>query len=283
MTAFVAGRTAAVAPGRRRLLDAGTFQKQRDQAVGPDVANLSEGEKLRNVLTELGTTWVKFGQMLSLRPDVVGADVAVELEQLRAAVPPGPPGVAQQTVEKELGKPVSELYASFEKEPFASGSVAQVHRASSADGTSLAVKVVHTGAAERVHEDLELMAGLASNREAKDPELAQLRPTILIDEFTKMTEGAINLGEELHNLQLFHANFANEPDARAAHVGWRESGACTGRVVRCSHSTEAAERPRSVRSTNSGPGEPVDAAGAMAGRDDRETRWNSDWRTRSSW
>jgi ubiquinone biosynthesis protein len=128
---------AAWIPRGSGLLDAGTFQKLRDQAVGPDVANLSEGERLRNVLTELGTTWVKFGQMLSLRPDVVGADVAVELEQLRAAVPPDPPGVAQQTVENELGKPVSELYASFEKEPFASGSVAQVHRASSADGTSL--------------------------------------------------------------------------------------------------------------------------------------------------
>ena len=203
---------AAWIPRGSGLLDANTFQKLRDQAVGPDVAHLSEGEKLRNVLTELGTTWVKFGQMLSLRPDVVGADVAVELEQLRAAVPPDPPGVAQQTVEKELGNPVSELYASFEKEPFASGSVAQVHRATFADGTSLAVKVVHDGAAERVHDDLELMAGLAAYLEAKDPELAQLRPTILIDEYTKMMEGAINLGEELHNLQRFHANFANEPD-----------------------------------------------------------------------
>ena len=203
---------AAWIPRGSGLLDASTFQKLRDQAVGPDVAHLSEGEKLRNVLTELGTTWVKFGQMLSLRPDVVGADVAVELEQLRAAVPPDPPGVAQQTVEKELGNPVSELYASFEKEPFASGSVAQVHRATFADGTSLAVKVVHDGAAERVHDDLELMAGLAAYLEAKDPELAQLRPTILIDEYTKMMEGAINLGEELHNLQRFHANFANEPD-----------------------------------------------------------------------
>jgi ubiquinone biosynthesis protein len=203
---------AAWIPRGSGLLDAGMMQKLRDQVVGPDVANLSEGEKLRNVLTELGTTWVKFGQMLSLRPDVVGADVAAELEQLRAAVPSDPPGVAQQTVEKELGNPVSELYASFEKEPFASGSVAQVHRATFADGTSLAVKVVHDGAAERVHDDLELMAGLAAYLEAKDPELAQLRPTILIDEYTKMMEGAINLGEELHNLQRFHANFANEPD-----------------------------------------------------------------------
>jgi ubiquinone biosynthesis protein len=203
---------AAWVPRGSGLLDASTLQKLRDQVVGPEVADLSEGQRLRNALTELGTTWVKFGQMLSLRPDVVGADVAVELEQLQGAVPADPPGVAQRTVEKELGKGVSDLYLSFEKEPFASGSVAQVHRATLVDGTSVAVKVVHDRAVERVREDLELMAGLAAYLEAKDPELAQLRPTILIDEFTKMMEGAINLGEELHNLQLFRANFANEPD-----------------------------------------------------------------------
>jgi ubiquinone biosynthesis protein len=97
----------------------------------------------------LGTTWVKFGQMLSLRPDVVGADVAAELEQLQGAVPADPPGVAQRTVESELGKGVADLYGSFEAEPFASGSVAQVHRATLDDGTAVAVKVVHDGATER--------------------------------------------------------------------------------------------------------------------------------------
>jgi ubiquinone biosynthesis protein len=197
------------APG---LLDAKTQQKLVDQVVGPDVADLSDGERLRNALVELGTTWVKFGQMLSLRPDVVGADVAAELEGLQSAVPADPPGVAQRTLEKELGAGVSDLFASFEEEPFASGSVAQVHRATLPDGASVAVKVIHDGAVERVHEDLELMAGIAAYVEARDPDLAQLRPTILVDEFTQMMEGAVNLGEELHNLQQVGANFANEPD-----------------------------------------------------------------------
>jgi ubiquinone biosynthesis protein len=197
------------APG---LVDAKTQQRLVDQVVGPDVADLSDGERLRNALVELGTTWVKFGQMLSLRPDVVGADVAAELEGLQSAVPADPPGVAQRTLEKELGAGVSDLFASFEEEPFASGSVAQVHRATLADGASVAVKVIHDGAVERVHEDLELMAGIAAYVEARDPDLAQLRPTILVDEFAQMMEGAVNLGEELHNLQQVGANFANEPD-----------------------------------------------------------------------
>jgi ubiquinone biosynthesis protein len=194
------------------LIDQGTWEKLREEAVGPEVTELSQGERLRNALSELGTTWVKFGQMLSLRPDVVGADVAAELEQLQGAVPADPPGVAQRTVESELGKGVGDLYGSFEPEPFASGSVAQVHRATLDDGTAVAVKVVHDGAAERVREDLELMAALAAYLEAKDPELAQLRPTILVDEFAQMMHGAMDLREEMTNLQRFRANFADEED-----------------------------------------------------------------------
>jgi ubiquinone biosynthesis protein len=194
------------------LVDSAVMQRLTERVVDPDIVNMSEGERLRNALTELGTTWVKFGQMLSLRPDVVGTDVAAELEQLQGAVPADPPGVAQQTVEKELGRDVTELFASFEKEPFASGSVAQVHRAVLDDGTAVAVKVVHDGAAERVREDLELMAGIADYLEAEDPEIAQLRPTILVDEFAKMMNGAIDLRQERTNLQRFQANFADEPD-----------------------------------------------------------------------
>jgi ubiquinone biosynthesis protein len=203
---------AAWVPRASGLLDTGVLERLRDQVVGPEVTDLSPGARLRNALTELGTTWVKFGQMLSLRPDVVGADVAAELEQLQGAVPADPPGVAQRTVEAELGKPVADLYGSFDPEPFASGSVAQVHRATLTDGTPVAVKVVHDGAAERVREDLELMAGLAAYVEARDPELAQLRPTILVDEFAKMMHGAMDLGEERDNLERVRENFAAEAD-----------------------------------------------------------------------
>ena len=163
-------------------------------------------------MTELGTTWIKFGQMLSLRPDVVGEDVATELEKLQADVPADPPGVAQRRVESELGDRRRRCIASFEAEPFASGSVAQVHRAVLEDGTEVAVKVLHDGADVRVKEDLELMAAIADYLEHEDPEIAQLRPTILVDEFATMMGAAIDLGEELANLQRFQLNFADEPD-----------------------------------------------------------------------
>ena len=123
-----------------------------------------------------------------------------------------PPGVAQELVERELGAPVSELFDSFEPEPTASGSVAQVHRATLHDGSVVAVKVLHNGAELRVIEDLELMAAIATYLENEDPELAQLRPMAIVAEFSDMTHDAIDLSQELQNLQRFTLNFANEPD-----------------------------------------------------------------------
>jgi ubiquinone biosynthesis protein len=194
------------------LAGIGPVEQLIDRRMAPEDLELTDGARLRMALTELGTTWIKLGQMLSLRPDVVGEDIATELEKLQADVPADPPGVAQRRVESELGGPVSTRYASFESEPFASGSVAQVHRAVLDDGTDVAVKVLHDGADIRVKQDLELMAAIADYLEHEDAEIAQLRPTILIDEFATMMEAAIDLSQELANLQRFRRNFADEPD-----------------------------------------------------------------------
>ena len=182
------------------------------RVVTPEEAEATPGERLRNALTELGTTFIKFGQMLSLRPDVVGEDIAKELAKLQARVPADPPGVGQATVEAQLGQPVSELFATFEAEPFASGSVAQVHRAELPDGTIVAVKVLHAGADVKVREDVALMRAIAEYLEEEDAEVAQLRPTVMVSEFAAMMDAAIDLRQELSNLQRFRANFADEPD-----------------------------------------------------------------------
>ena len=183
-----------------------------DRHVDPEIVAMSDGERLRRALTELGTTWIKFGQVLSLRPDVVGDDVAAELVKLQAAVAPDPPGVAQRLVERELGGSVSDLYRAFDPDPMASGSVAQVHKATLHDGTAVVVKVLHDGVEYRVLEDLELMEGIAAHLEHDDPELAQLRPTMIVGEFSQMLHDAIDLSQELRNLQHFALNFADEPD-----------------------------------------------------------------------
>ena len=194
------------------LVSTRVMQGLVDRHVDPQIVSMSDGERLRRALTELGTTWVKFGQMLSLRPDVVGDDVAEELANLQAMVGPDPAGVAQALVERELGAAVSDFFGSFDPEPMASGSVAQVHRASLPDGTAVAVKVLHDGVEHRVLEDLELMEAIAAYLENEDPGLAQLRPTVIVSEFSQMLHDAIDLSEELQNLQRFTVNFADEPD-----------------------------------------------------------------------
>ncbi len=194
------------------LVSTRVMQGLVDRHVDPQIVAMSDGERLRRALTELGTTWVKFGQMLSLRPDVVGDDVAEELAKLQATVAADPPGVAQALVERELGAAVSDFFGSFDPEPMASGSVAQVHRATLPDGTAVAVKVLHDGVEHRVLEDLELMEAIAAYLENEDPGIAQLRPTVIVSEFSQMLHDAIDLSQELQNLQRFTVNFADEPD-----------------------------------------------------------------------
>ena len=198
--------------GHRGILDEVTpMAPVLNKIADRDLARMSDGERLRAALVELGTTWVKFGQMLSLRPDVVGADVAHELEGLQAQVPADAPGLALACVEAELG-PTDQVFGSFDAEPFASGSVAQVHHAVLKDGTDVVVKVLHDGATERVEGDLQLMAALARYLESKDDEIAQYRPTILVGEFQLMMRSAIDLRDEKDNLATFAANFAAEAD-----------------------------------------------------------------------
>ena len=178
----------------------------------PEIAALSTGERLRGAVAELGTTFVKFGQMLSLRPDLVGPAVAADLEELQAAVAPDPGDIATGIVVAELGAPIGELFASFDPDAIGSGSVAQVHRATMHDGTEVVVKVLHAGVDQTVAEDLELMQAGARFLEQQDREVARYSPTTVVDEFDKMMRSAIDMGQELGNLERFCKNFEAEPD-----------------------------------------------------------------------
>ena len=120
------------------------------RVADPALTSMSAGQRLRGALSELGTTWIKLGQMLSLRPDLVGPDVATELAQLQADVPADTPGSAEQTIKTDLGRDVAEAFRSFEAAPMASASVAQAHRATLPGGTDVVVKVIHSGARARV-------------------------------------------------------------------------------------------------------------------------------------
>ena len=182
-----------------------------ERHVDPEVVAMSDGERLRRAFTELGTTWIKLGQTLSMRRDWIGEEAAAELSKLHECVEADPPGVAQALVERELRSPVSELFAAFDPEPIASGSVAQVHRAKLHDGTAVAVKVLHDGVERRVLKDLELMGDIAKYLDS-DRDFAQFRPSSLVADFAQMMHDAIDLSQELTNLHRFIANFDTEDD-----------------------------------------------------------------------
>jgi len=169
-------------------------------------------ERLRLALTELGPTFVKLGQMLSLTPGVLPPAFADELAKLQEQVEPEPTAVARETIERELGRTIEELYGSFGNEPFAAGSLAQVYRAKLAGGSAVAVKVQREGIEEDVHVDLELISYLAGMLEDHSDELRLYRPRELASRFRTRTLEELDFEREAANAERFAANFADEPD-----------------------------------------------------------------------
>ena len=181
---------------------------------GPDgsVSARPAPERLRLALTELGPTFVKLGQMLSLTPGVLPSAYADELAKLQERVEPEPSAVARRTIERELGRPVEELFGSFDDEPFAAASLAQVYRAKLHDRHVVAVKVQRDGIEEQVHIDLELISYLAGVLEDHSDELRLYRPRELASRFRSRTLEELDFRREAANADRFAANFADEPD-----------------------------------------------------------------------
>lgn len=194
---------------------------------GRTLGDLTTEAKVRLALVELGTTFIKLGQILSTREDFVGQDLALELKQLQTGTTPDPPEVVRRTVEEGLGRPPEELFAEFEEEAFASASIGQVHRARLKDGRRVIVKVQHAGIREKMTCDLDLMMGLAELLQKHVADLRSYQPVAMIREFRRSLLRELDFGSERRNLQTFAANFArNEsvhfpavyPELSSAHV-----------------------------------------------------------------
>ena len=168
---------------RLRKMPGKRMQQWLRGSAGQSIVDLSTPVRIRLALSELGTTFIKFGQMLSTRPDLVGQDVADELTHLQSQTPPDPLGVAEATIQKEPGSPPATLFASFEPTPFASASIAQVHHARLHSGESVVVKVQKDGIESRVEADLSMLADLAAWPNAMSrPEAVPPSPSSAIHE-----------------------------------------------------------------------------------------------------
>jgi len=177
-------------------------------AEGQAIPDLSRPERIRFALTELGTTFIKLGQALSTRPDLVGHELAGELTRLQSDAPPDRPGVAEKTVEKELGRRPDALFAYFEPIPFASASIAQVHRARLPSGEEVVVKIQKEGIEKRIEADLSILADLAELAEKHVAELKPYGPVAMVRQFAKTLRGELDFVREQRNIEEFRRNFA---------------------------------------------------------------------------
>src|SRR5947199_1873666 len=153
---------------------------------GERLGKLSREARIRLALTELGTTFIKLGQMLSTRPDVVGPELSRELGQLRSNTPPDAPVAVRATIAAEFGKPAEDLFGKFEDQPLASASIGQVHRARLPHGEDVVVKVQHADVVEKISNDLDIMAGLADLLQKHVTELRPYQPAAIVREFRRL-------------------------------------------------------------------------------------------------
>lgn len=168
--------------------------------------------RLRLALETLGPIFVKFGQVLSTRRDLVPIDLANELALLQDRVPPFASDRAVAIIEASLGKSTGQLFASFEREPVASASIAQVHFAVLHDGTEVAVKVLRPGMQRAIERDLGLMRALAAIVQRLGADARRLKPREVVAEFDKYLHDELDLIREAANCSQLRRNFSAKPD-----------------------------------------------------------------------
>jgi ubiquinone biosynthesis protein len=177
-------------------------------------------QRLREALEELGPIFVKFGQVLSTRPDLLPEDIARELTRLQDKVPPFPGDRAAAIIEQTYGRSLEEIFTRFEREPVASASVAQVHLATLLDGSEVAVKVLRPGIERTIERDLRLLYTLARLARRYLPDGARLRPVEVVDQFRRTIHDELDLRREAANASQLRANFEDSDLLYVPEVYW---------------------------------------------------------------
>jgi ubiquinone biosynthesis protein len=185
-----------------------------------EIAVSERGRRLREMLDELGPTFVKFGQLLSTRPDVVPPDIVAELRGLQDQVSPVPFVQIREVIETELDLTLEQAFLAFDLSPIASASIGQVHRAALPDGQEVAVKVQRPAAAAQIEADLGLLYQAARLLRERVRALEFIDPQELVDEFARSIRLELDYVHEARNAEAFHRNFG------------RGSGVVVPRVIR---------------------------------------------------
>jgi ubiquinone biosynthesis protein len=181
------------------------------------------GQHLRELLDELGPTFVKFGQLLSMRPDVLPPDIISELRGLQDDVRPFPYEEVERVIREELGQPVERLFLEFDREPLAAASIGQVHRAVLPNGHVVAVKVQRPGAPQQIEADLGLLYQAARIAKERIRALDFVDVRELVDEFARAIRQELDYRLEGRNAETLHRNFVGHPHVRVPRVYWTYS------------------------------------------------------------
>ena len=177
-----------------------------------DIAALPRGARLRLALQELGPIFVKFGQILSTRRDIIPEDIAVELSLLQDQVAPFDGETARTLVEQALALPVTEAFASFDTAPLASASIAQVHAATMSDGREVVVKVLRPGIEKQIAADVSLLKWIAGIVDRTHPNADKIRPREVVAEVENTLAAELDLQREAANASVLRRNWLGSPD-----------------------------------------------------------------------
>lgn len=185
---------------------------------GERLGKLTQEARIRLALTELGTTFIKLGQMLSTRADLVGSSLATELSQLRSHTPPDAPDVIKESIRVELGNGVDDLFAEFNDKPLASASIGQVHQARLHTGEHVVVKVQRAGIENKILGDLDIMGVLADLAQKHVSYIRPYQPTATLREFRRTLLNELDFSSEKRNLEEFAANFEKDKNVHFPQV-----------------------------------------------------------------
>ncbi len=186
-------------------------------------STLARGEALRLALEDLGPVFIKFGQILSTRRDLLPPDIANEMAKLQDQVPPFSSEKAMQLIEKQLGAPISEVFKTFSSTALASASVAQVHAAQLKTGEDVVVKVIRPGLKPIIAQDIAWLFTLASIAERASPEARRLHPKTIVSDYEKTIYDELDLLREAANASQLRRNFSDSKLLYVPQIYWQWS------------------------------------------------------------
>lgn len=185
-----------------------------------ELETITTAQRLRLALEELGPTFIKLGQMLSVRPDLVPASFINEFQKLQDEVPPFSAAQAKEAIETQLGHSVEQLFSSFDEAPLAAASIAQVHRAVTKDNEQVVIKIQRPNIQSVIETDLNILFDLAGLIKRHIPESELYNPTGIVQEFAKTIRGELDFIREGRNIDRFRRNFEDDNTVFVTKVYW---------------------------------------------------------------